>query len=87
MAGRRSLLAHDTFICMKPAKVTPVPAAPTPDATYDPVLVSIDSGTSTTTVVAVEWRDGAGELHHADLDVEYVDARSDAEKRADSANS
>lgn len=72
---------------MKRAKVTSVPPAPTPDATYDPVLVSIASGNSIATVVAVEWRDGAGELHHADLDIEYIEELSGPEKRTDTAHS
>ncbi|MEX1132273.1 MAG: hypothetical protein WEC15_03540 [Flavobacteriales bacterium] len=33
----------------------------------DPVLVFIAQGSSTPAMVAVEWRDGAGELHYADL--------------------
>lgn len=58
---------------MKRVKATSVATAPKPDATYDPVLVSIPSSKTTATVVAVEWRDGAGELHHADLDIAYIE--------------
>ncbi len=72
---------------MKRAKAIPVATAPKPDMTYDPVLVSVASGKSTATVVAVEWRDGAGELHHADLDIAYVDEWTGIEELSEAAGS
>lgn len=44
----------------------------------DPVLVSIAQGPRASAVVAVEWRDGAGELHREvfspELSAEYLAA-------------
>lgn len=52
---------------MKPPKVSTKVFNEAQHQSQDPVLVSIGSGAGVSIVVAVEWRDGAGELHHADL--------------------
>ena len=72
---------------MKRAKTTDVAAGTKQDRTYDPVLVSIPSSNTTATVVAVEWRDGAGELHHADLDIAYVEDRTGIEEPSEVSGS
>jgi len=52
---------------MKPSKVPTKVFQEAQHHGQDAVLVSITKGSKAPAVVAVEWRDGAGELHHADL--------------------
>lgn len=52
---------------MKPPKLPSKVFHEAQHQSQDPVLVSIVRDADHPVVVAVEWRDGAGELHHADL--------------------
>ena len=71
---------------MKRATAKLEPQEAPPDVTYDPVLVSVVKDAEHTRVIAVEWRDGAGELHHADLGLVHPYEWSDTEERSTAAS-